>query len=55
MLKPKSFVEWLSYHPFWEKKLDQLPNYVFEELGMSKERIEHLFEKLDEYDFFDSE
>lgn len=50
-----NFAEWLTYTPEWKKKIDNLHYTVFEELHISKERLEQIFEKLEQEGFFESD
>ena len=47
-----AFDEWLNSTPRWKETLDEIDQSVFSDLKIRKERLEKIFEKLDEYDFF---
>ena len=50
-----SFSSWLHQKPpNWKTNLDQCHPIVFKELKMSKEEVERILEKLDEYEIFKS-
>lgn len=46
-----AFDEWLHSQPVWKEVLDEIPEYAFNEMKIRRERIEKIFEKLDEYGF----
>lgn len=48
------FAEWLrgDYDPIWKRNLDRCSHLVFEEVGMSQEKLEKILEKLDEWEIF---
>lgn len=50
-----NFYEWLHYTSPWKSKIDELHYTVFNELNITKERLEQIFEKLEQEGFFESE
>lgn len=48
-----SFYEWLHQpEPDWKHNLDRVHPMLFDDLRMSKESVERILEKLDEYEIF---
>lgn len=50
-----SFSEWLHQpEPDWKYNLERCHPMIFEDLRMSKENLERILEKLDEYEIFNT-
>ena len=48
-----SFYDWLHKpKPTWKENLESCDKFLFEEIGMSRERLEWTWEVLDRYEVF---
>ena len=51
-----SFYAWLHQpNPVWKDNLDKCHPQIFKELRMSRNEVERILEKLDEYEIFKEE